>query len=466
MPVLMTDALAEAKEVRAARRWTVAGLAMTGALAVLLSLLFFYIWRRSQDAQESVDPAQLELEGLALGLYVQAGARRSLDEFVNERMGQAGWNVAYPPRFVIDMRGLLDQRRPGPRPERLALFSRVDQRPGAILAEVLEPGSTEALTRGEPAREELGVRVRVLDVGESMRVEVEADLISRRDPSVGFVLRCSASIKPRPVLGSSARRTYLRLFIGFFALLYATLLAVYILARRQIRLAYSAKEKEIRLRSIGAVAEGIAHEVRNPLNAISLMLQFLERMGERRAQPPGPGDYERLYFELGKIRKVMDNFVGFTKLREIELSTWDLRDAVDEVLSEFAPTLKEVGVQVERDMEGDLRLAADRRKLVSVLRSLIQNAIDAMRESEDRILRIESESEKRFVVLNILDTGEGLADHALANMFDPYYSTRSTSMGLGLTLAKTVVEAHGGQIRADRSGRGGCLVTLEVPRRF
>lgn len=255
------------------------------------------------------------------------------------------------------------------------------------------------------------------------------------------------------------------LMVVYLGILYGIMILVFVQGRKQMFLSFSAQEKAIRLRAISSVAEGIAHEVRNPLNAISLNVQYLEKLA-RKGHEAQSRDYQRVYRELGKIRKVIDNFVNFAKLRDLEVTDWKLDEALDQALAALAPKIEQTGVVIARDQEGDLHLAGDKPKIVTVISGILDNAIDAVRDLDSRQVDVQLSGDAKSVTIAVRDHGQSPDDEVLKNMFDPYFTTRTTSMGLGLTLAKTVIQSHGGRIAAQAAPGGGLVVTISLPREF
>lgn len=282
-----------------------------------------------------------------------------------------------------------------------------------------------------------------------------------------YSMRCVLRFDHPQALEIRGKNFYFAIIGGVFLfLLYVIFTAIYVLGRGEVSQLFRTKEKEIRLRAMGQVAEGIAHEVRNPLNAVSLMVQYLERLPEKSGARPGPDDFQRVYLELGKIRKVIDNFVSFAKLREIELTEWDAGELVDETVRHFEPLIAEIGIEIRRESRGDLRVTADRAKIAQVLRSIVENAVEAVRDAPAKELFITAIEGKANVTVAVRDSGEALPEKMFENMFDPFVSTRPSAMGLGLTIARTVVESHGGTIQAAAARPNGCVVTMNLPKSF
>jgi signal transduction histidine kinase len=192
----------------------------------------------------------------------------------------------------------------------------------------------------------------------------------------------------------------------------------------------------------------------------------MERLAQKTDQVAAPEDYERIYIELGRIRKIIDNFVGFAKLRDMEVTQGSLGDIAAEALSACAEKLEKAGAEASLTVDGDVSIEGDAPKMTRACRSLIENAIEEVQGQDDGRIVIEVAGSKKSVSLMVSDNGSGASAEVLESMFEPYYSTRSRSMGLGLTLARTVVESHGGTISVQDRVGGGCSFTVLLPRTF
>jgi len=238
-----------------------------------------------------------------------------------------------------------------------------------------------------------------------------------------------------------------------------------LLNRAQTRLINQEREKGLRLRAIGDVAGGIAHEVRNPLNAISLSIQYMQKLAERGDHASRDRDFARIHLELGKIRKVVDSFVKFARTGDMVVGLIDAGSVMEEALARFAMDLDIRGIRSDLAVEGDLTCTGDHEKILEVFAAVLGNALDSMRNLEAGELRVRVVGQPRFVRATVRDTGEITDETALTNIFEPRFSNRDTAMGLGMTVARTYVESHGGTIEAALHRDGGCVVTIELPRK-
>jgi signal transduction histidine kinase len=138
-------------------------------------------------------------------------------------------------------------------------------------------------------------------------------------------------------------------------------------------------------------------------------------------------------------------------------------DLVAETVALIEPEASRIGVRVERRVPEDLPLlTADRDRLKQVLFNLTRNALDAM--PDGGTLRLEAAATPRAVTLAVTDSGPGIAPEARARLFEPYYTTKARGLGLGLAIARQIVEAHGGAIDVEAVQGGGSRFRVTLPR--
>jgi C4-dicarboxylate-specific signal transduction histidine kinase len=258
-------------------------------------------------------------------------------------------------------------------------------------------------------------------------------------------------------------------------LLLSGLVASLLLERRRRRMAESAVQQQhlalahaSRLAVAGELTAAIAHEINQPLGAVQTNADtaevLLQAGGDRR---------EDLLRLVGRIRsdnlraseviKRLRTLLGRHEARRLPL---DLNAVLSDVEAFLRPELK------RRDMALALRSAAapacilgDETQIQQVLINLILNAMDALAETppDRRLIAVQVERAAGTNIVSVKDQGPGFADSDLSKLFDSFFSTKRTGMGLGLSIARTIVEAHGGTIRAERGANGGAAFHVQLP---
>ena len=458
-PLTLEDAL---RSIRGAKR----GLAVVAFVTLLGTLVFAGLWQRKVEELLIVSPEQYATQGAGTARYYKGRLEEALTQLMERRQGLGPRPGEELPLLFQQQLQQLASDQPTTLPAVLTLLRRVEEtgrhEPVARLlgqGGVADPSEDEFRTDG-------ALRVAVVERENDWAVVVRGPVRVRKLDGEPFQFRCVSVYHSFGDVAAIGVRYSLILLIGYLLLLYGVLFLGLRLRRRMTETVLATREKEVRLKAMGSVAEGIAHEVRNPLNATSLMVQYMERLAQKTDQTATPEDYERIYIELGRIRKIIDNFVGFAKLRDMEVTHCNVAGIAQEAIDACAEKIETAGAEVELKTRGDASIEGDAPKMSRVCRSLIENAIEAVKDQEGGRIVIEVDGSKKSVSLIVSDDGSGASVEAMESMFEPYYSTRSRSMGLGLTLARTVVESHGGTISVQERAGGGCCFTVVLPRTF
>lgn len=210
------------------------------------------------------------------------------------------------------------------------------------------------------------------------------------------------------------------------------------------------KQATERLALIGQVAGGVAHELRNPLNVIKTSVFYL--LNARNAPESKVAQHlERIERQVGIADDVIVALVSFAKMALPHMQPFNVEACLQDVI---ASTDWPHGVQVEIKSPANLPAAlADAGQIRIVLSNLIRNAIDAM--PEGGTLTLSTAEVDQFVEISIVDTGCGIEPDNLKRIMEPFYSTKTRGIGLGLPMAKAIVEKNEGRLMAEsKTGRG------------
>lgn len=215
------------------------------------------------------------------------------------------------------------------------------------------------------------------------------------------------------------------------------------------------KQKE-RFREISAFTSGVAHEIKNPLNSLSLLFELLQKRVPQNLKEDIAVGKE----EVRKIAGIIDQFSASLKPISLRREPVHLEDIVMETWTHLpTPTLKKT-VDLEVDIKKSVILLADRRLLGQALSNLLQNALEA---TEKGYIRLSAEMKKGNAFIKVRDSGIGISAQEALRIFDPFYSGKKKGMGIGLYLTKKIIEAHGGEISfTSQPGRGACFF-IKIP---
>ncbi|MFH1061085.1 MAG: cache domain-containing protein [Pseudomonadota bacterium] len=221
-----------------------------------------------------------------------------------------------------------------------------------------------------------------------------------------------------------------------------------------------------KMASLGRVAAGLAHEIRNPLSGINLYLSALADLID---QPGRAADAQRVLANIknasAKIEAVIKRVLDFSKPSTPRMGWMNVGQVVEEALELSAVTLRKAGISLERDLAPNLPLCyADRQLIGQVLLNLITNAVQALREHEgDKRLVVAAALEGDRLVISVGDSGPGVPLELREKIFDPFFSIKREGSGIGLSLSHRIVTDHGGALKVGVSRWGGAEFRVEIP---
>ncbi len=245
-------------------------------------------------------------------------------------------------------------------------------------------------------------------------------------------------------------------------------LAIFLNQRRYLRSVQALQElaqRDRRLAALGNLAAGVAHEIRNPLNAIGMGLQRLLREW-RLAPAEDQAEYARLggvlQGEVNRLNEMVERFLQLARPARVNLGTCPVEQHLGELLTLVREEAAAKGIAVETVLALNGATARlDCRQVHQALLNIIVNAFQAM--SKGGTLRLTARTAEGRLEVTIQDTGQGIAPEHLDRIFEPYFTTKEGGTGLGLALAQRIVEAHGGGITVDSRPGMGSTFRIRLP---
>ena len=220
-----------------------------------------------------------------------------------------------------------------------------------------------------------------------------------------------------------------------------------------------------RLEAWGEMARQVAHEIKNPLTPIQLTAEHLRAVAER-SDPNLPQvvehAVENILRQVVTLRETSREFSDYASLRQVQRKPLDLQKLLNDLAAGYEES-HERGIEFEADIAPSTprTFQGDERLLRGAVANLIENAFQAAAGGRVRLASYGVDSK---VVIDVEDTGPGVAPELLPKIFDPYFSTKSTGTGLGLAIARKAIEEHGGVIRAENV-HPGLRVVIELPHK-
>lgn len=217
-----------------------------------------------------------------------------------------------------------------------------------------------------------------------------------------------------------------------------------------------------RLAAVGELAAGVAHELRNPLTSVKLLLQHAAKRGGE-LQLSG----EQGALILGEIRRMESTIQGlldFSRTPVLNRVSHDLRTTLQRSMNLVEGRLVQSGIRLEVQMgEEPLLVHADSEQLNQVFVNLLLNAAEAMPAGGLVTVRLTGSEDCSVARVEILDTGRGISPEIQGRLFEPFATTKERGTGLGLAICRRIVRDHAGQIQADNRPDGGALFRVELP---
>ncbi len=222
---------------------------------------------------------------------------------------------------------------------------------------------------------------------------------------------------------------------------------------------------EEQYRDLASLAGGLAHEVRNPLGTIQMNVQLL---AEDLVEPKNQHERRMLQKievvgrECERLASILDDFLRFARVSELDRHPTDLNELIGDVLEFSRPRIESAEIVLRADLAPSVPLLAlDADLFRQALLNLLLNAESACQPGDELILR--TRGERAGVVLDVIDTGRGMAEEVRAKIFRPFFSTRSGGTGLGLPTTKRIIEAHGGTITVESEPSRGTAFHVWLP---
>ncbi|HTA29361.1 MAG TPA: ATP-binding protein [Candidatus Cybelea sp.] len=230
----------------------------------------------------------------------------------------------------------------------------------------------------------------------------------------------------------------------------------------------SLAERHEKLASLGMLAAGVAHEIRNPLTAIKAAVYIQQKKFP--AGSPEASDAALVQREILRLERIVTEFLQFARPSEPELAAMSSNQPLQEVQALMSPALARDNIQLLLEDSTPLPVKVDGEQMKQVLINLVQNAAESIGRNGAITLRsrpgrkLLGHSETEVVILEVTDTGVGIAPDVEKRLFDPFFTTKAEGTGLGLSIAACIVQKHGGALQYQTQVNRGTTFGIILPR--
>jgi len=216
-----------------------------------------------------------------------------------------------------------------------------------------------------------------------------------------------------------------------------------------------------RLASLGNLAAGVAHEIRNPLSSIKGFATFFKE--RYRENPEDKKTADIMIQEVDRLNRAITQLLEFARPMDLKKTHTSIHEVIKHALKMIEGPAGQKNIAIHTDISEDVGVAyIDADKITQVLLNLCLNAVEAM-EDKGTLSIILFRPNDDMLRIDISDTGRGIEQEHLSHIFDPYFTTKPTGTGLGLAIVHRIIEAHEGEIRIDSSKEIGTTVSILLP---
>jgi signal transduction histidine kinase len=424
------------------------------ALAVLIGWSAFVSWREIRELRRGFSTAQLE--SIRIADHLQGNVFKLDSRLLTYRTSRRDEDWSGFESEVRALNGWLGQQKTAlTTPEEEALLSEIRAASESYLAAAREIANgvkpLDALPRVEAAEQ------RMLSLGLHL-ADTHHEALGR------FVATTQRSLTLLQAVVFTALLVLVLLVAWAASVVYRELIAP---LRVELIESQALVARQEKLASLGVLASGVAHEIRNPLTAIKARL-----FTQQKALTPGSRermDAEFIGREINRLEKIVSDFLRFARPGEPERVPVSPADLLRDVRELMAPQLREASIALAIEGAVETTIVADPEQLKQVLINLVQNAADALGNGGTIKLRaVESritlDSRMRAVVIiEVEDNGRGIPPEIQERLFDPFFTTKASGTGLGLSIAARIVEKQGGALRFQTTVNRGTTFGIVLP---
>lgn len=290
---------------------------------------------------------------------------------------------------------------------------------------------------------------------------------SFKDKPMGLIRIGYSPKEIHPVLSQIKKSVALSIFFFLILGVSATTL-IWVNQNRHLRRMKEMEDRiqlAERLSSLGHLAAGVAHEIRNPLNAIGMGLQRLKREflpQDEFKKEEYLSFTEVIFKEIKRVNQIIEQFLTLSRPFHLNLRISSLEDLLKNLITLFQEEVSSQQIILQAEIKTDLLpINMDPERLTQAFINIMKNGMQAMEQGG--VFRIETRSFKDYVEVIFSDSGSGIPTDRMEKIFNYYYTTKEKGVGLGLPIAHRIIEAHGGELKIESQVGVGTRITITLP---
>lgn len=269
-----------------------------------------------------------------------------------------------------------------------------------------------------------------------------------------MVIEDKLGVLHRVVLNSSPFRNHRNKIIGVMAIIH------------EVTETYALQEKlkhEERLASLGRLATGIAHEIRNPLSSIKMNLAILGK--KLKLRPDEQAHFEIANEGVAGLEKIVTEFIDYAKPMPLKVGRQNLHKTIEDTLAMVEPQCLEMDISIVKDFAAVMPMVSiDKVKMQQALLNIFLNAVQASKKGGVvEIATSHIESPHNRARIEVRDHGDGITTENIQFVFDPFFTTKRQGTGLGLSIVRSIMKSHNGTVDIESKNGVGTTVVLEFP---
>lgn len=236
------------------------------------------------------------------------------------------------------------------------------------------------------------------------------------------------------------------------------------LRRQNLEKQLHQKEK---MASLGTMVAGVAHEVKTPLSIIKTRLQIWDKEIKAGREAPGVVSHESLQMvvaETDRLTSLVNRLLVFSRPIDKKLKLTDVNLLISEVINFISIETCNRGINIISSLQSDLpQIPLDQNTIRQVLINVLGNSCDSMPGGGSVVVKSSLDPEVGFVIITVIDSGSGIPEDVMGNIFDPFFTLKDSGVGLGLAISYQIIKAHNGDIVLENNPDAGVTCTIQLP---